>query len=147
MKGKLASLATFVLVAYVAAAGFFNWRPVGPPVRYVWYQVVGRAKQAAAPAPASGPTRGGLPEAHACRENLRKIENAKAAIRARGNTRATGGVSWAEIMKEIPGARGSSLTCPVGGEYSLGSQTTAARCSIGGNGTVGEGDDHIIKSY
>ena len=143
MKDRLIHFITMAVIIGVVVCGVFNIRPVGPWVRHVYYRVVGGASSAMK---SSGPSRGGNPaDAQKCRENLRLIESAKAKTRTLG-PRAVGGVSWSEIMKELD-LHQPKLLCPARGEYTLGSMTSAARCSIGGNSTPDPLDDHLIKSY
>jgi hypothetical protein len=52
-------------------------------------------------------------------------------------------MSWTEIEKET-GVRRGSFRCPSGGDYILGSQSIAVRCTVGDNGTPSTADDHRL---
>jgi hypothetical protein len=141
MKSKLASFASFAVAAAIVALGYFNVPPAGPWIRHYFY----RAKAAAQP-PAVGVNSKDPAAAASCRANLEMVERAKAGIRQRGNARATGTVSWKEVMA-FHNLHQPQLLCPAGGAYDLGTMSQAAKCSIGGNQSTDPKDDHLIKSY
>lgn len=135
MDKKTTSTIFMTVGLLLVLAGYFNIRPVGPYVRKLFFDAKYHATRVAAPpAPAQG---GNASLAAACRNNLTRIESAKAKLRS---TRAIGNMSWGEVYREL-GV--NSLACPAGGEYILGSQQVSVRCSISNNGTSSTADDHI----
>jgi len=140
---KAASAIGTLLILAVIVMGVFNIGPVGHYARRIFYQAKGTVASAAKTTSSASKDPG---QATACRNQLMMIESAKAGIRARGQGRAAGEISWGEVMKEL-NIHKPQLTCPAGGSYMLGSMSVAARCSISGNDTPDASDDHMIKSY
>ena len=76
----------------------------------------------------------------ACRDNLNRIQTAKRSIASKTGI-TIGAVSQDALMRELGG---KMPRCPAGGTYQIGTHEVLSRCSVGGNGTMDGGDDHLI---
>ena len=132
------ALATFIILPYEKTVGW---------LRYIFYFGKGRVSQINVQSPAKN-----LEQAQACRDNLHRIQTAKRkAGQDRGNP--VGIVTWEEVIRAMYPDR--TLTpaqiaelmphCPAGGSYSVGTLEEVPRCSLVGNNTLPEDDDHIIR--
>ena len=148
MKKLLKWCAVAVVVYLVFWSGLFI--PRHKAFGWTWYILsLGRYKVSTLSAKSAG---GNSEHAHACRGNLRRIQDAKLkAGQDRGNP--IGSVSWEETIRAMyPDQRLTPVMiqqltpqCPAGGAYTLGSLEELPRCSVLGNNSVDEADDHIIR--
>jgi len=76
----------------------------------------------------------------ACRNSLHRIQTAKRAIASKTGI-TIGAVSQDALVRELGG---KMPACPAGGTYQIGTHEVLARCTIGANGTMDAGDDHLI---
>ena len=131
----LGVIAAVVIVVF--ATGIISWEDVGPQVRNLFFRGKSEAKQAFATSDLKN-----VENAKICRQNLRVIESAKRKV-AQDRGQAVGDVSWSEGLREMNVRE--KPKCPDGGEYHLGQLGMLPRCTISGNGTRRQEDDHIIK--
>jgi len=142
MKQKIILAVIAVAVAGLFVGGILNGQQVAAWARRLFYQgrgTVARATELKAPQLHDPQA------AQICRDNLRRIENAKRRVAQDRGGMAVGRLTWDDIKAELPGHK--IPVCPAGGQYSLGNLGSMPKCTIGASGTAMAEDDHIVINY